>query len=470
MNKQDPHVIVIGGGLAGLSTGIRLLEQRPAARVTLYTMGHHLGGKATSYRDDAGFNIDHGFHAIPTNYGRFLGLMERAGVDKTKTLVLDRGTYYYDDETRTIARSGKGTSIKTRWTNLKMALFFSRNLETIYTDPDIEQYDDICWTAWAIENGLNEELTKSRSFRFSRDALFNWPYEVSAYITMMSMRLLGGSANYYHVDGTYGESVIDPIANYFRKLGGTIKLMHKLVDVIHDDKRVTGLRFAQPDFNFHNHGRTKWERSVRVLTNPSVTITEFDDVVLAVPLDNFRELNDADRGFWRGFPGIENLQSVATLSFQLWTKKAILPKVDASINCLDEPLPMVIDYKQIKGEYKNDDRFGSVLEWVGQETSFEGLSDEQMKLKAYESVQEISGVVDPRQAGIIHESFNRNTSNHERYLLTEPGSLKFRPRSTTHLQNLFLAGDWVRNDVDIPTMEGAVCSGYAAVGELLRKR
>ena len=74
----------------------------------------------------------------------------------------------------------------------------------------------------------------------------------------------------------------------------------------------------------------------------------------------------------------------------------------------------------------------------------------------------------PRQAGIIHESFNRNTSNHERYLLTDPGTLKFRPRSKTPFRNLFLAGDWIRNEVDVPTMEGAVCSGYTAVDELLK--
>ena len=261
--------------------------------------------------------------------------------------------------------------------------------------------------------------------------MFNWPHEVSAYITLKSLRLLGGSSQYYLVDGTYGEDIIEPIVNHFRKLGGTIELFHKLVEVLHDGKRVTGLRFALPDFIFHNHGRTKWERAVRVLPERTATITDFDHVILAVPVDNFRELNPGDRAFWRGFPGVENLQSVATLSLQVWTEQCVLPGVSACINALDEPLPMVIDYKDLKSRYRNDDRFGSALEWVGQETSFEHLSDEELKATAYDCFARIPGAKDPRQAGIIHESFNRNTSNHERYLLTDPGTLKFRPRSKT---------------------------------------
>ena len=205
-----------------------------------------------------------------------------------------------------------------------------------------------------------------------------------------------------------------------------------------------------------------------MLPERTATITDFDHVILAVPVDNFRELNPGDRVFWRGFAGVENLQSVATLSLQVWTEQCVLPGVAACINALDEPLPMVIDYKDLKSQYRNDDRLGSALEWVGQETSFEHLSDEELKATAYDCLARIPGAKDPRQAGIIHESLNRNTSNHERYLLTDPGTLKFRPRSKTAFRNLFLAGDWIRNEVDVPTMEGAVCSGYTAVAELLK--
>jgi uncharacterized protein with NAD-binding domain and iron-sulfur cluster len=341
MAEDSPRTIIVGAGLAGLSAGIRLLEEKPGARVSLYTMGHHLGGKAASYRDDAGFNIDHGFHSISTNYHRFLDLLARAGVDKSKTLVLDKGTWYYDEDTGKVSKSGTIGDLFRRDTRT-MAAFFSNNLTTIYRDEDIEQFDDICWTAWAIERGLDEELTKKRSFRFSQDALFNWPHEVSAYITIKSLRLLGGSGNYYLVDGTYGEDLIDPIVDYFRKLGGTIEPMHKLVQVMHDGQRITALQFALPDFNHHNHGRTKWDRAVRILPERMAIVTDFERVIAALPVDNLRELNPGDWAFWKGFAGVENLQSVATLSFQVWTQQSVLPKIPGCINGLDEPLPMVI--------------------------------------------------------------------------------------------------------------------------------
>ena len=185
-----------------------------------------------------------------------------------------------------------------------------------------------------------------------------------------------------------------------------------------------------------------------------------------MPVDSFRELNPGDKGFWQSFPGIENLRSVSTLSWQMWTKEKVLP-VDSCINTLEEPLPMVIDYKNLRDEYKNDDRIGSALEWVGQENSFEDVSDEEIKALTLECFLTIPGAKDPRDKGIIHESFRRNSSNHKRYLLTDPGTVGYRPHTKTHLENLFLAGDWIRNDIDVPTMEGAICSGYAAVDALL---
>lgn len=460
-------VVVVGGGLAGMAAGIKVMEERPGTQVTLYNIGHHMGGKASSYRDDLGFNIDHGFHALASTYKRMIPMLERAGVVMNRAMVKDQGTYFYDPDKNVIVMTSGFGGDPSDPDAQKMSAFFMKNMKTIVTDPDIEQFDDICWTAWAIENGLPEELTRKPSFRFSKDALFNWPYEVSAYINFKSIRNIMGSTGFWFPNGAYNEQLIMPLVKYFQRLGGTLKLYHKLVEVLHEGGRVTGLRFAQPDFNHHNHGEKKWDREVKVL--PEITeVTGFDHAVITVPVDSLRELNKGDAGFWRGFPGIENLQSVATLTLDTWTEKPVFEHLPNCINLLDEPLPMVIDYKYVRDEYTYNKNFGSVLQWVGQENTFEEYSDEDLIARAYDCLARIPEATDPRECGIIHEVFKRNSSNHQRYLLTEPGTVQFRPHSKTHLANLFLAGDWIRNEVEVPTMEGAVCSGFTAVEEMLK--
>jgi uncharacterized protein with NAD-binding domain and iron-sulfur cluster len=56
-----------------------------------------------------------------------------------------------------------------------------------------------------------------------------------------------------------------------------------------------------------------------------------------------------------------------------------------------------------------------------------------------------------------------NVGPNESYIVTTPGSLKYRPRpDESGYQHLYLAGDWTRNGVQAGTVEGAVMSGLKA--------
>ncbi|WP_435876526.1 FAD-dependent oxidoreductase [Rhodococcus pyridinivorans] len=59
---------------------------------------------------------------------------------------------------------------------------------------------------------------------------------------------------------------------------------------------------------------------------------------------------------------------------------------------------------------------------------------------------------------------------HQRHplLINTAGSLANRPEAHTAIPNLFLAGDYVRHDIDLATMESANESARAAVGALLQ--
>ena len=65
-----------------------------------------------------------------------------------------------------------------------------------------------------------------------------------------------------------------------------------------------------------------------------------------------------------------------------------------------------------------------------------------------------------------HPSRGRN-SNATPLLVNTVGSWDKRPEPKTQIRNLFLCGDYVRNDIDLATMEGANETGRAAVAALL---
>lgn len=75
--------------------------------------------------------------------------------------------------------------------------------------------------------------------------------------------------------------------------------------------------------------------------------------------------------------------------------------------------------------------------------------------------------VDPggRAADAIY--LRANTEAWERYVLSLPGTMRYRlAPNDSGFDNLFLAGDWTRNEINGGSVEAAVCSGIAAARAL----
>ncbi len=77
---EPPHVIVVGGGLAGLAAAAALAESR--CRVTLLEARRRCGGRAASYEDPVGGGlVDACQHVAMGCCTNFLDLCRRAGLD-----------------------------------------------------------------------------------------------------------------------------------------------------------------------------------------------------------------------------------------------------------------------------------------------------------------------------------------------------------------------------------------------------
>jgi uncharacterized protein with NAD-binding domain and iron-sulfur cluster len=70
---------------------------------------------------------------------------------------------------------------------------------------------------------------------------------------------------------------------------------------------------------------------------------------------------------------------------------------------------------------------------------------------------------------IAWDPARRRNRNDEPLLVNTIGSWEKRPTAGTAIPNLVLAGDYVRTDIDLATMEGANESAREAANEILRR-
>lgn len=493
MSAAPVRVLVVGAGPAGLAAAARLVE-RGSGRCTvrLVTDGHHFGGKAASWRDAEGRLIDHGQHVIFGWYLEMKAMLQKAGIDVEAHLVSNEGhTFSYeprDGQVHDLAltrnpiamlASGIGYTGLTASEIGNVSSFILSNLRVFLGLQDIEQFDDICFTAWCLANGLAPSIVRTSAFGMSRTAQLNWPGEVSAYSMLASVVRVGRdyrTSTYGFCDGGMSERFWDPLVAHLAKRGLEVEVFKKLMRLNLDGARVSSATFAQPDSAGHDlpshpPGAPPFAGSIPTKPDSEVVDREFDEVIVTVPATAFQELNAGDEAFWRRpeLANVRQLRGVRPLSAQLWHRAPLTKRYLSVINGLAGPLGYVIDNKPIIGEYRLNPRFGSVLYFVGQETSFEAWSDEDMLEQCLANIAKLPGFEPIDRAGILHWRVIRHHSPGSLYFYTEPGVNRFRPHTRTSIDNLWLAGDWVRSEIDFPCMEAAVRSGLAAADAILER-
>jgi len=477
------RVLVLGAGPAGLSAAERLLERgHGRLRVHVAHMQDVLGGKAASWRDDQGVLVEHGWHMVVGFYDRLFALMKRAGIDRDSALTSMHGdSHCYEpasNEVYTMNSGGGKLGVAARFSfyqglpaedRFHFARVMTQAFAIAGSGQDLTRHDDICFDTWAVELGLRPHMTRYALFRFLRIAYFNFPQQISAYHVLQTLKNVSTSehAELFVCRAGSTESLWNPVGDHLRRLGATIEGSVLATDFVYRGDRIIGVRVGSAPPT----GPLSAESidDLTVLPGTARVLSDFDFVLSTLPVECLKRMNRDDDRMWRSsfFRRLENLRSVATMSLTIVTRRPIDPRFRGPVHGFAAPFTFFVNMKPYWREYADDEAIGAVLVFGGQEAGFEGWTDQQIIDFTLENVQSTLGAL--LLLDVVSIELHRNDKPWERLLLAEPGVDQFRPDPLTPFRNLFLAGDWVKNRVNLVSMEGAVCSGQEAADLLLAR-
>ncbi|MFH9677641.1 FAD-dependent oxidoreductase [Streptomyces sp. NPDC017405] len=515
------HVAVLGGGVAGLSVAHELAER--GYTVTVYEYYDVLGGKARSM-DVPGTGTagrrplpgEHGFRFFPGFYRNLPDTMRRIpfpgnvnGVhdnlrNGTETLFARAGgrpdLHFPLRRATTPPAPGDITPSWLRDQLLSVldlgsrlpaheAAYFADRVLVHLTSCDArreDQWEKTSWWHFIRAERMSEEYGTLLGIGQTRN-LVATRAEVASTRTvgrviieaLLLWGLLGrgmdGDADIDRVlNAPTSEAWIDPWSAHLRSLGVRFVLGTQVREVLYDGGRVTGVRVSARDGSGEH------------------TVTA-DHYVSAMPVEHARRtwgaaLRAADPQLAR----CDALQTDWMTGVQFYLRTPT-PVVRGHVNCLDSPWSVtgigqaqfwdVRDFAQDYGDGRAHDCLSVIVsEWdkpgilygkTARECTREEIVEEcwaQLRDALNDSgkttlrdADRVAWFMDPAVTGLG----GPDPQNREPLLIHPTGTLYHRPSAKTAVPNFFLAGDYVRTDVDLATMEGANESARRAVNALL---
>jgi len=428
------HVVVVGGGLAGLSAGVACVDA--GARVTLLESRPRLGGATFSTRL-GGIEVDNGQHVFLRCCTAYRGFIGRLGVTELTELQPRLSVPVRAPGGRRaairrhplpcpahLAPSLLGFSLLPFSARLRAGLT-TRRLGAL--DRDDPALDAVSFGAWLRSQG-ESEASIARFWDLFVRATLNIPAE-EASLQLAAMVYQVGLLTEASA-GDIGWSRVplsrlhaDPAAEALRKAGASVRLRSRVTQV--DDAGVTidGERLAA------------------------------DAVILAAPNEAAAELLPEAAGVDRD--ALRRLGRSPIVNLHVLLDRRVV----------DEPFVATVD---------------SPLQWLFDRSEGAGLERGQLLAVSLSGAEAWLG----RPRAELQQVFERalialypaaRDARVEQFFVTNepaatfrqgPGCGASRPGARTALPGLFLAGAWT--DTGWPaTMEGAVLSGHAAAREAL---
>ena len=478
--EKEPRlrVAVVGGGLAGLSTAVELLDA--GHEVEVYEQRSFIGGKVASYKDRDGNHIEMGLHVFFGCYFNLFRLMAKCGavdnliVKEHSHTFINRGADVRELDFRFFI--GNALKVGAPFHGLKaffttdqlspmdkaqnaLALAFSPVVKALVDAEgameDIRGLDDKSFSEWFIGSGgsrgsidrMWDPIAYALGFidcdNISARCMLTIFQFFATKTDASVLRMLNGSPEL---------RLIGPILDYIEKKGGKVHNNFGCREILYSE---------DADGNVTVDGL--------VLSKSSTTKTvRADAYVAALDVPGAKRLLPDE---WRKFEDFDRLHTLVgvpvctvQLRYKGWVtelkdgkarkgKEAagldnLLYSADADFSCFaDLAVTSPVDY------FKEGS--GSLLQCVLTPADpYMPLSKEKIAERVHEQVLELF----PSARELGEPEWSSVVKIAQSLYREAPGMDKFRPDQKTSVPNFFLAGSYTKQDY-IDSMEGATLSG-----------
>ncbi|MFT3894415.1 MAG: FAD-dependent oxidoreductase [Anaerolineales bacterium] len=436
-------VIVVGGGLSGMTVARELALR--GWQVTLLERSHRLGGKAGSDLKN-GRLVEHGYHVFPKWYPNVRAILDRINV---RLVDFDRYHFLlpggYPKKVTVIGPSG----FSAMWNYVFNGLLpWYHNLLYIYSVLDM------------ISRPLSD---KKYLDRVSQIGLIRGKWYTSESVAEMGQEnvLKASAIPVYDLSAMTAKR----IASYWVKQASPfLSVLPGDLQTVFIDPQVRELEQLGIDIRYDTEvcDVVMQNGAVKAVTLVDGTHLSADVYALCTPFEVTRKWLHDD--LFEADPELGNLhfleaQPMAALHLRLRKELPDLPKEHVFLHGSYYALSFI----EVGQLWKESDG-KPYLSFISSNysplnaVSREGAKDLLLK--------EIGEYLPITPADV--ESWELNPNTDVPLFINTIGAWSNRPQPKTKVKNLYLAGDYVRNAIDLACMEGAVSAALEASAEILR--